>query len=28
VNESIAALGASGELRRLAEAANFPYEAP
>jgi ABC-type amino acid transport substrate-binding protein len=28
VNEAIAALGASGELRKIAESANFPYEAP
>jgi ABC-type amino acid transport substrate-binding protein len=28
VNEAIAALGASGELRKIAEAANFPYESP
>lgn len=28
VNEAIAALGTSGEIRRAAEAAGFPYEAP
>jgi len=28
VNEAIAALGASGELRKMAETASFPYEAP
>jgi ABC-type amino acid transport substrate-binding protein len=28
VNEALAALGATGEIRKLAEAASFPYEAP